>query len=420
MTTPTASTADAESDPPAGEPPEELLVITPRDGVPDLIDTPRGLTRALESLAQGTGPIAIDAERASGFRYGQRAYLIQLHRVDGGTWLIDPIALPDLHRLAEFVAPLEWILHAATQDLPCLAEVGLRPTRLFDTELAGRLLGRDRVGLGPLVAAELGWHLAKGHGAADWSTRPLPEEWRAYAALDVEVLPALRDRLAQDLDEAGKTNWAQEEFDALVAFEAPPPRTDPWRRTSGIHAVRDRRGLAVVQSLWEERDRIARERDLAPGRILPDAAIVSVASRPPTSAEGLDSIKAISKGRGGRFRSRWWAAISSALELPAGELPELALRGDGPPPPRMWGGKDPEAAQRLARAKAGLAQLSADWNIPVENLATPDSVRRVLWRPPHPANAASIDEALDALGIRAWQRSLITPVLVEAIQPQAT
>lgn len=167
MTTPTASTADADSDPPEDAPPEPLLVITPHDGVPPLVDTPRGLTAALDALAAGTGPIAIDAERASGFRYGQRAYLIQLHRVDGGTWLIDPIALPDLHRLAEFVAPLEWILHAATQDLPCLAEVGLRPTRLFDTELAGRLLGRDRVGLGPLVAAELGWHLAKGHGAAD-------------------------------------------------------------------------------------------------------------------------------------------------------------------------------------------------------------------------------------------------------------
>ena len=87
---------------------------------------------------------------------------------------------------------------------PCLAEVGLVPATLFDTELAGRLAGLPRVGLGPMVEQLLGLSLEKGHGAADWSRRPLPEDWLVYAALDVEVLVALRDVLAEMLAAAGQ------------------------------------------------------------------------------------------------------------------------------------------------------------------------------------------------------------------------
>lgn len=388
--------------------------LEPLQGIPDVIDTPRGLTRVVDALAAGSGPVGVDAERASGFRYGQRAYLVQVHRRGGGTWLIDPIALPELGRLADVLAPLEWVLHAANQDLPCLAEIGLRPHRLFDTELAGRLLGRERVGLGPLVAAELGWHLDKGHGAADWSTRPLPESWRRYAALDVEVLPQLRDRLAADLELAGKMQWASEEFEALITAEAPPARTDPWRRTSGIHAVRTRRALAIVRSLWTARDEIARERDIAPGRVLSDAAIVAAAVSTPDTPEALSRIPGFGRGRAAGFRRTWWSAITAALAADDHALPELALRGTGPPPPRQWASRDKQAAQRLVIAKTGLAALSQRLNVPVENLGTPDAIRRVLWDPPKPPTPATIDERLRTLGLRDWQRVLVTPIMVSA------
>ena len=178
------------------------------------------------------------------------------------------------------------MLHAANQDLPCLAEVGLVPVRLFDTELAGRLLGLPRVGLGPMVEQLLGLALEKGHGAADWSRRPLPEDWLVYAALDVEVLIALRDVLAGLLEEQGKLEWARQEFEAVRTAPPPAPRAEPWRRTSGVHRVRKPRALAVVRSLWEARDRLAAERDIAPGRVLPDAAIVDAA----TSASAVASV----------------------------------------------------------------------------------------------------------------------------------
>ncbi|MGH8916838.1 MAG: ribonuclease D, partial [Actinomycetes bacterium] len=162
-------------------------LLRPADGLPAVVADATALRRTAEQFAAGTGPVAVDAERASGFRYSQRAYLVQLRRAGAGTALIDPIPLgSDLAGIAAALTGPEWVLHAANQDLPCLAEVGLHPAKLFDTELAGRLAGLPRVGLGPMVEQLLGLALEKGHGAADWSRRPLPEDWLVYAALDVE------------------------------------------------------------------------------------------------------------------------------------------------------------------------------------------------------------------------------------------
>jgi ribonuclease D len=229
------------SDDPATVAPEEideelpeLPLLTLRDGLPPVSDTDVSLRRAASAIAEGTGPVAIDAERASGYRYSNRAYLIQVRREGSGSWLIDPIGLSTLAPLQEALEGAEWILHAATQDLPCLAEVGLRPTALFDTELAGRLLGHPRVGLATLVETVLGHRMKKEHSAVDWSTRPLPTPWLEYAALDVELLVELRDALHAELVEAGKLDWALQEFDALRHF-VPTPRVDAWRRTSGLH-----------------------------------------------------------------------------------------------------------------------------------------------------------------------------------------
>ena len=259
----------------------------PAEGVPDVVVDERRLVEAARAIAAGRGPVAIDAERASGYRYGQRAYLVQIRRQGSGTWLIDPIACPDLAPVAEAIGDAEWVLHAATQDLPCLAEVGLRPARLFDTELGGRLVGLPRVGLAAVVEHYLGLSLAKEHSAVDWSTRPLPEPWLRYAALDVEVLIEVRDAVAADLAEQGKLAWAHEEFDALTRFQGPPVKAEPWRRTSGMHRIRNRRGAALVRELWQARDTIAMERDVSPGRVIPDAGLIELATKAPASPAEL-------------------------------------------------------------------------------------------------------------------------------------
>ena len=161
------------SDPDEGAPEIPLLAL--RDGLTDVVDSRASLDQVIDAFRSGSGPIAIDAERASGYRYSQRAYLIQIRREGSGTSLVDPIAFEDLDELNDAFGPAEWILHAASQDLACLREVGLAPTTLFDTELAARLLGYPRVGLATLVETILGHSMRKEHSAVDWSQRPLPQ-----------------------------------------------------------------------------------------------------------------------------------------------------------------------------------------------------------------------------------------------------
>jgi ribonuclease D len=389
-------------------------LLEPRGGVPPVVDTRPALDAAIESVAAGSGPIAIDAERASGYRYGQRAYLVQLRREPGGIVLIDPVAFTDLAELNAVIADTEWVLHAASQDLPSLREVGLHPTRLFDTELAARLAGFERVGLATMVEVLLGRQLAKEHSAADWSRRPLPDPWLRYAALDVEILLELRDALEAELTRQGKLEWAHQEFEAVRTAAPPPPRVDPWRRTSGMHRVRSRRQLAVVRALWEARDELARSRDTAPGRVLPDSAIIGAATVVPDTIEQLGKVPGWGGRSTRRLVPRLWPVLQAALALPDDELPRPAVSGDGPPPANRWPDRDPVAAARLARARAALAELSENHSIPVENLATPDLVRRLCWSPP----ATDLDSVATYLkdgGARPWQVELTSGPLAAAL-----
>ncbi|MGH3330497.1 MAG: HRDC domain-containing protein [Nocardioidaceae bacterium] len=390
-----------------------------RDGLPPVIDSQPALEEMVEKLRAGSGPVAIDAERASGYRYSARAYLIQLRREGAGSALVDPIAFEDMQPLGDALGDAEWILHAATQDLPCLTELGLRPTSLFDTELAGRLLGYPRVGLATLVETIVGKRMRKEHSAVDWSTRPLPEPWLEYAALDVEVLLELREALSAELEASGKAEWARQEFAYLVSAAPSGPRQDPWRRTSGMHRARGRRAMAAVRELWQTRDAIASQRDVTPGRIIPDSAIVEAANALPRDKASLLGLKGF-RGRGAeRYATQWLSAIRTARTLPDEELPPLAARYDGPPPPRAWADRDPVAAARLTAARAELGALAEDLYLPVENLLTPEFVRRLMWEPPEADSTGElVDRVADRLreaGARDWQVELTAELLAGVV-----
>jgi ribonuclease D len=413
----------AAADGDAAAEPEPPPLSRPADGVPDLSVTAREIASAAELLASGSGAFAVDAERASGFRYFNRAYLIQVRRAGAGTVLIDPVShggdpATVLRPVADVLDTDEWILHAADQDLPCLAEVGMRPPALYDTELAGRLAGFDRVNLAAMVQRLLGLGLAKGHGAADWSKRPLPAAWLNYAALDVEVLVELREAVAAVLAEQGKTDWAADEFEHLRTFEALPTRRDRWRRTSGIHKVRNRQGLAAVRELWTVRDHIARRRDIAPGRILPDSAIIDAAGTDPKTVDELTALAVFGGPRQRRSANVWLEALAAARANP--DLPESNEEQTGPPPANRWSKRKPEAAARLDAARAGLTELSQRVSVPKENLVSPELVRRLCWDWEGADDpAAVIDEFLRDGQARAWQRDLVVPVLAEALSRPA-
>ncbi|MFE4580051.1 HRDC domain-containing protein [Streptomyces chartreusis] len=424
MTDAQETAADSSLRTTGGAPPEDdgssvteapIPLLDPREGIPPVIADADALAEVISAFAAGSGPVAVDAERASGYRYGQRAYLVQLRRAGAGSALIDPVACPDLSGLGEALSGVEWVLHAATQDLPCLREIGMVPTRLFDTELAGRLAGFPRVGLGAMVESVLGFVLEKGHSAVDWSTRPLPEPWLRYATLDVELLVDLRDALEKELDRQGKLEWARQEFDAIASAPPAEPRKDPWRRTSGMHKVRRRRQLGVVRELWQARDRIAQKRDVSPGKVLSDAAIVEAALAVPANVHALAALNGFGHRMGRRQLEQWQAAVDRAKALTEAQLPTPGQPVAGPPPPRAWADKDPAAAARLSAARAAVSALAEQLNMPQENVITPDTVRRVCWEPPKEVSAETVAEALAGHGARPWQVEQVTPVLVAAL-----
>jgi ribonuclease D len=395
----------------APETPEAAPVQAPHVIV-DVIESRERYLEAVDLIAAGHGPIAIDAERASGYRYSQRAYLIQIYRRGAGTFLFDPPAIGSFSELNDVIAGEEWILHAASQDLTCLREVGLDPTRLFDTELAARLAGLARVGLGAVVEELLGIHLAKEHSAADWSTRPLPQAWLVYAALDVELLVDLREALGGILEKDGKTELARQEFESVLGRDFVIVRAEPWRRLSGLHSIRGSRNLAVARELWLARDAYAREIDTAPGRLVPDLALTAAAKLLPSSKRELANLKEFT-GRASRTQiDRWWAAIEAGAS--SDDLPVLRQQGESVPPPRVWADKNPDADKRLKGARAALSTVAEELSMPVENLLTPDTLRRVAWSPPAPADAEAVASALLELGARPWQVDATTQLIVQA------
>jgi len=409
--------------------PTATPLLAPRHGLPELVTTETGLRDVVRQLAQGSGPIAIDAERASGYRYSQCAYLIQIYRVGGGLHLIDPIAIGDTflwEAMGRDFADVEWIIHASTQDLPCLRELGLNPQRLFDTELGGRIAGCARVGLGALTEQLLGLSLAKEHSAVDWSIRPLKNEWLTYAALDVDVLVELRDEVEKLLRDSGKLEWALEDFAAILQQPARPPRQDPWRRTSGMHKVRDRLTLAIIRDMWQARDDFAADIDLSAGRVFNDDSLVELATKRPKEINEFARILQ----RRSRVEKppieRWFDVYRAALLTPPDKQPELRTPSQGLPPAKLWQTRNPLGYARLTHARAAVLELASAHNIPAENLISPDLVREICW----PENTMTLDDVrakLAELGARSWQIEIVAPALTAArlereplVVPEAT
>ena len=401
-------------------------LLTPSAGTPDVIDTESAFEKALEQLAKGSGPFAVDAERASGFRYSARAYLIQIKRAGGGLHLVDPIPFGPGHKLFAQLNDLlnsdEVILHASTQDLPCLRELGIHPAKLFDTELGGRIAGLPRVGLGPLLESQMGVSLAKEHSAADWSVRPLPVAWLTYAALDVELLVELREKIYELLKSSGKLEWALQEFDSILAAPPSPPRVDPWRRTSGMHKIKRRDHLATIKELWITRDSIAQRDDMAAGKLLNDYAIVELAmSMPKNKKEFEKSLRPLG------LRARWLENIDTWLKvilesatIPEDQWPPLRSHSDNSMPPvKLWRDRFPDKYAPLTHARAAIELRAQELSIPLENLITPDYIRRLCWEPPMGAtetlSEGAVREKLASLGARPWQIEIVAPLIALAL-----
>lgn len=387
---------------------------------PYKVNTPQTWHEMIGRLEKASGPVAIDAERAQSFRYLDKAYLIQLRRAGAGTFIIDPIAfetdsnVANFSQLASKIIQEEWILHAASQDLGNLVALRMKPKKLFDTELAGRLLGFPKVGLASMIEHYFDLHLLKSHSGDDWSKRPIPDDWISYAALDVELLIELREKLLVDLDESGKTEWARQEFDYLTRWAAIPQveHPEPWRRTSGTHKITTRRGMAVLRQLWLTRDEIAKRLDKSPHKVLGDSAISEAASlirsdkEPVPTVQQLRKIDGFKRRQALRHMDAWVNALQLAASLKITDLPQLRRKGNGLSHPRKWAHINPQAAQRWQTIRPKIIAKAEELNLPVENLISPTALRETLWAP-----EKDLDVQLASLSARAWQREIIVPII---------
>ena len=384
------------------------------------------IRQAADQLAQGTGWCAVDTERASGFRYHNRVCLLQIRRAGAGTMLIDvesdPQATTDF--IGRVLADTGWVVHAASTDLPYLEQLRLRPPQLFDTELAGRFLGFHRVNLAAMVEHYLGARLRKNHGGEDWSRRPIPSEWLDYAALDVEYLLPLADAMRSELTQQHpKDEWVAEECDYLTrVYRGYSPTPKSWEDLKGVHGLRTSKQLQVARWLWRVREKLARASDTAVSRLLPDKALVALATELPTTVPKVMRTPGYPPRL--RRKARYWAnQVDKALRTAQDRWPEpfpIPTYRDTPPSRYTWSRYYPESFPKLTMVREELARVAAQVEIPVENMIQSSDTNEIVWRSQElkeVTDDTELLELLQRLQIRPWQQKLCLPIFTSILLP---
>jgi ribonuclease D len=292
--------------------------------------TPITTTAQLVSFCKrmaGEPFVAVDTEFMRETTYWPKLCLIQAaSRQDEA--VIDPLSpeidlMPFLDILGN--QRIEKVFHAARQDVEIFNNLGVIPSPLFDTQIAGMAAGfGEQIAYDALARQLLGVNLDKSHRFTDWARRPLSEAQLDYALGDVTHLARLYPLLVARLEEAGRRAWVTEEMRALTdpaLYDLDPENA--WRR------LKPRRHtpkyLAVFRAVAAWRERTAQTRDLPRGRVLKDEAIDELAAQTPADAAGLDRLRAVPRGfSGSRLAPDLLAAIAMALEQPEAYAPNIA------------------------------------------------------------------------------------------------
>lgn len=254
-----------------------------------LIDRPDALAQMVEAL-RARRTIAVDTESNSFYAYHRRVCLIQIS-VPETDYIVDPLAGMDLSPLGEIFADsrIQKVFHAAEQDIAGLWEdFRFQVTNLFDTMRAARLLGWPRAGLADLLWEHFGVRTDKRYQRYNWGQRPLSPEALRYAALDTHYLIPLRDRQMEELRRAGRLEQAAEVFARLTQVRTcrTPFGPEAFWRIRNVHTLTPAE-RAVLWRLYLWRDEIARERDVAPFRVVTNEVLVAIARSRPRTLEEL-------------------------------------------------------------------------------------------------------------------------------------
>lgn len=301
---------------------------------PQVVTTGSGL-RDLVTELQRHDRLAVDTESNSLHAYQERVCLIQVSTPEAD-FLIDPLILSDLHPLSPVLADaqIEKVFHAAEYDLACLhRDFGFEVAPIFDTRVAVRTLGHPRTGLGDLLEEAFGVRLDKRHQRANWGKRPLPPSLLDYARLDTHYLLALRDRLAAELEVAGRVDEASEEclrLSRAALVGTPQNGDDPFWKVANARRLNGSQA-AVLRELYRMRDQEARRRDCPPFKIMSDSSLMSLAQASPRSRRALERLDSVPSSTRSRHADSILAAVERGLAAP--------------PPSRPSGRGQDEAAQ---------------------------------------------------------------------------
>ncbi len=371
----------------------------------EYIDAPEHLARVIDRLSV-LPLIAVDTEAAGFHRYLDRISLIQISSREEN-FLVDPIALTDLSALAPILQDenVETIFHDADFDLRILdRDLQLRVSGLFDTQIAAAFLGERSLGLGALVEKYLAIKLPKAYQRADWAERPLSEGMKDYAATDTVHLPLLRDRLAGALEEAGRMEWAKEEFRRReeTRWTVSEDQLDGFMRVKGARDLTGR-GLAILREVYEWREGIARERDQAAFRVLPNQSMIEMALRAPASMDDLTAITGVSERLADRSGSALLQAVKRGNTVADEELPAF-------PPSKRWD-RDPDAEARGSILRTARNRVADELGLDPGFLmarAVLDEIARL--------NPSSIEQLKELPDVRQWQIEAIGEPLIQALR----
>ncbi len=290
----------------------------------EFIDTADALTAFCDTI-RGAEWIALDTEFIREKTYYPKLCLIQIGIPDRAA-CIDPLAIQSLEPVYDLLmdSSITKVLHACSQDLEIFVhQKGEVPGPIFDTQLAAPLLGlAEQIGYGNAVKELLGVQLEKTQSRTDWSKRPLSDAQLEYAADDVRYLAKMYPMIREQLDELGRLEWLDAEFEPygkLERYQQPPE--DAWRRIRGLEKLKPR-ALSVVQKLAAWRETRAKERDLPRNWILKDDVIIDIARLAPGNNADLDNIRGMQTKTIERYGQLLLDMVQQALQEAPVPLPK--------------------------------------------------------------------------------------------------